>query len=121
MLPVLVGCAKDRVPNVKFNVAKVRVGWVWSVCALAWALPLLLLALLFCSFPHHAHARTHHQHQPSPRTTQQVLERVAPLVDNNVIQNTIKPCLNELAEDGDADVQYYARQALYACDNVQMQ
>jgi serine/threonine-protein phosphatase 2A regulatory subunit A len=72
MLPVLVGCAKDRVPNVKFNVAK-------------------------------------------------VLERVAPLVDNNVIQHTIKPCLNELAEDGDADVQFYARQALYACDNISMQ
>jgi len=30
MLPVLVQCAKDRVPNVKFNVAKVRRG----VCAL---------------------------------------------------------------------------------------
>lgn len=51
----------------------------------------------------------------------QVLERVAPLVDNNVIQTTIKPCLNELAEDPDADVQFYARQALYACDNIQMQ
>lgn len=71
MLPVLVGCGKDRVPNVKFNVAK-------------------------------------------------VLERVAPLVDNIVIQQTIKPCLAELAEDQDVDVQFYAKQALYACDNVQM-
>lgn len=51
----------------------------------------------------------------------QVLERVVPLVDNTVIQTTIKPCLNDLAEDSDVDVQFYARQALYACDNVQMQ
>jgi serine/threonine-protein phosphatase 2A regulatory subunit A len=72
MLPVLVSCAKDRVPNVKFNVAK-------------------------------------------------VLERVAPLVDHSVVTQTIKPCLTELSEDADADVQFYARQALYACDNIQMQ
>jgi serine/threonine-protein phosphatase 2A regulatory subunit A len=51
----------------------------------------------------------------------QVLERVVPLVDNSVIQATIKPCLTDLAEDTDVDVQFYARQALYACDNVQMQ
>lgn len=44
-----------------------------------------------------------------------------PLVDISVIQATIKPCLNDLAEDQDVDVQFYARQALYACDNVQMQ
>jgi hypothetical protein len=32
MLPVLVQCAKDRVPNVKFNVAKVKrccLEWLW--------------------------------------------------------------------------------------------
>lgn len=51
----------------------------------------------------------------------QVLERVVPLVDNSVIQATIKPCLADLAEDPDVDVQFYARQALFACDNVQMQ
>jgi serine/threonine-protein phosphatase 2A regulatory subunit A len=51
----------------------------------------------------------------------QVLERVVPLVDNSVIQATIKPCLTDLAEDPDVDVQFYARQALFACDNVQMQ
>jgi serine/threonine-protein phosphatase 2A regulatory subunit A len=50
-----------------------------------------------------------------------VLEKVAPLVDNSVIQQTIKPCLTELAEDPDVDVQFYAKQALYACDNIQMQ
>ncbi len=71
MLPVLVGCAKDRVPNVKFNVAK-------------------------------------------------VLERVAPLVDNSVVQQTIKPCLSELCDDPDADVQFFARQALHACDGMQV-
>ncbi len=53
--------------------------------------------------------------------TLQVLERVVPLVDNSVIQATIKPCLTDLAEDPDVDVQFYARQALNACDNVQMQ
>lgn len=71
MLPVLVGCAKDRVPNVKFNVAK-------------------------------------------------VLQRVAPLVDNSVVQQTIKPCLSELCEDADVDVQFFARQALHACDGMQV-
>jgi serine/threonine-protein phosphatase 2A regulatory subunit A len=71
MLPVVVGCSRDRVPNVKFNVAK-------------------------------------------------MLERIAPLVDSNVISSTVKPCLTELAEDADADVRFYARQALQACDNIAM-
>ncbi len=46
------------------------------------------------------------------------LERIAPLVDATVIDSTIKPCLQELGEDADTDVRFYARQALVACDNV---
>jgi serine/threonine-protein phosphatase 2A regulatory subunit A len=44
------------------------------------------------------------------------LERMAPLVDRGVVDSTIKPALRELTEDGDADVRFYAGQALYACD-----
>lgn len=71
MLPAIIMCAKDRVPNVKFNVAK-------------------------------------------------MLEKVVPLVDNAVIEQTIKPCLHELSDDPDMDVRFYARQALYTCDNSHM-
>lgn len=49
-----------------------------------------------------------------------ILERMAPLVDRNVIESSIRPCLLELSDDGDMDVRFYARQALYACDNVQI-
>lgn len=45
---------------------------------------------------------------------------MAPLVDRNVIESSIRPCLLELSDDGDMDVRFYARQALYACDNVQI-
>lgn len=66
MLPVVLAASKDRVPNVKFNVAK-------------------------------------------------ILQTVAPLVEPSVLEATVKPCLQELAEDGDTDVRYYARQALQVC------
>jgi serine/threonine-protein phosphatase 2A regulatory subunit A len=68
MLPVVIRCSSDRVPNVKFNVAK-------------------------------------------------MLERIVPLVDQSVINHTVKPCLTDLAEDPDVDVRFYARQALTACEN----
>lgn len=69
MLPVVVGCAKDKVPNIKFNVAK-------------------------------------------------MLEKLIPLVDASVVEHTIKPCLLELNEDPDADVRFFAKQALASGDMV---
>jgi serine/threonine-protein phosphatase 2A regulatory subunit A len=70
MLPAVIGCSKDRVPNVKFNVAK-------------------------------------------------MLEKIVPLVDQVVVDQTIRPCLAELTEDSDSDVRFYAKQAMYACDSMQ--
>lgn len=46
-----------------------------------------------------------------------MLERICPLVGRSVVETTIRPCLLELCEDGDMDVRFYARQALYACDH----
>jgi len=46
-----------------------------------------------------------------------MLEKMAPLVDRGVAEQQIKPALRQLAEDGDADVRYYASQALYGCDH----
>lgn len=45
-----------------------------------------------------------------------MLEKMAPLLDRSVVEGTVKPALRELAEDGDADVRFYAAQALYGCD-----
>lgn len=45
-----------------------------------------------------------------------MLEKITPLLERPVIEHSVKPCLAELCEDGDMDVRFYARQALYACD-----
>ncbi len=47
-----------------------------------------------------------------------MLERLIPLLDASVIEQTIKPTLMELNEDQDVDVRYFARQALASCDAV---
>jgi len=65
MLPLVLRMAKDRVPNIRFNVAK----------------------------------------------TIQVL---TPLLDATVIETRIKPVLNDLFEDTDRDVKFFAQQALQA-------
>ena len=62
------GCSKDRVPNIRFNVAK-------------------------------------------------LMEKVAPIVDGAVVEQTIRPCLRELSEDKDGDVRFYAQRALTVCDS----
>ena len=49
-----------------------------------------------------------------------MLEKMAPLLDRSAVDATIKPALRELAEDPDADVRFYAAQALYGCDNAPM-
>jgi len=69
LLPVVVNLSKDRVPNIKFNVAK-------------------------------------------------VLQSLIPIVDQSVVEKTIRPCLGELAEDPDVDVRYFANEALQATHSM---
>ncbi|GJN40261.1 hypothetical protein PR202_gb29450 [Eleusine coracana subsp. coracana] len=69
LLPVIINSSKDRVPNIKFNVAK-------------------------------------------------VLQSLIPILDQSVVEKTVKPCLVELSEDPDVDVRYFANQALQACDQM---
>ena len=45
-----------------------------------------------------------------------MMARIAPLLERQVIEAHVKPCLLELCEDGDIDVRFYAREALYACE-----
>ncbi|KAM1085387.1 hypothetical protein ACFX2B_011041 [Malus domestica] len=71
LLPVLINATKDRVPNIKFNVAK-------------------------------------------------VLQSLIPIVDQSVVEKTIRPSLVELSEDPDVDVRFFANQALQAIDHVMM-
>uniref|UniRef100_A0A803NCD1 Phosphatase PP2A regulatory subunit A/Splicing factor 3B subunit 1-like HEAT repeat domain-containing protein n=1 Tax=Chenopodium quinoa TaxID=63459 RepID=A0A803NCD1_CHEQI len=71
LLPVVVTASKDRVPNIKFNVAK-------------------------------------------------VLQSFIPIVDQSVVEKTIKPCLIELSEDPDVDVRFFATQALQLTDQAVM-
>jgi len=69
LLPVVINSSKDRVPNIKFNVAK-------------------------------------------------VLQSLIPILDQSVVEKTLRQCLVELSEDPDVDVRYYANQALQACDQM---
>jgi len=71
LLPVITSAAKDRVPNIKFNVAK-------------------------------------------------VLQSLISIVDQSVVEKTIRPSLVELAEDPDVDVRFFANQALQSIDQVMM-
>ncbi|CAI0552474.1 unnamed protein product [Linum tenue] len=69
LLPPVVNAAKDRVPNIKFNVAK-------------------------------------------------VLQSLIPIVDQSVVEKSIRPALVELSEDPDVDVRFFANEALHAIDNA---
>ena len=51
-------------------------------------------------------------------TVAKLLERLVPLVDAAIADQTIKPCLRALADDGDVDVQFFAQQALVSCEVV---
>lgn len=44
-----------------------------------------------------------------------MLQRLLSLVEPHVIEQQIKPCLQQLTEDSDVDVTYYAKAALAAC------
>lgn len=63
ILPVVTAYASDRVPNIRFNVAK-------------------------------------------------TLAAIAPLLDRPVVDTRVKSTLNELTNDADIDVKYFARVAL---------
>ncbi len=45
-----------------------------------------------------------------------MLAKIAPLLERQVIEHHVKPCLAELCEDADMDVRFYAREALFACE-----
>ncbi|CAN7050108.1 unnamed protein product [Brassica rapa subsp. trilocularis] len=68
-LPVVVEASKDRVPNIKFNVAK-------------------------------------------------LLQSLIPIVDQSVVDKTIRQCLVDLSEDPDVDVRYFANQALQSINGA---
>lgn len=51
-------------------------------------------------------------------TVAKLLERLVPLVDAAIADQTIKPCLQALADDADVDVQFFAQQALVSCEVV---
>lgn len=44
-----------------------------------------------------------------------MLQRLLSLVEPHVAEQQIKPCLQQLVEDSDMDVKYYAKVALAAC------
>lgn len=46
-----------------------------------------------------------------------LMEKVVPIVDGAVVQQTIRPCLLELTEDSDMDVRFYAKRAISVCDS----
>jgi serine/threonine-protein phosphatase 2A regulatory subunit A len=46
-----------------------------------------------------------------------MLERLMPVLDSAVVEATVRPVLAEQLEDPDADVRYFAQQALAAADN----
>lgn len=75
------------------------------------------LACRSCTKPH-LHPQTQDRVANIRFNAAKVLERLAPLADTLLIDQTFKPCLQELQDDADSDVRFFARQALSACDNV---
>jgi serine/threonine-protein phosphatase 2A regulatory subunit A len=43
------------------------------------------------------------------------LEKLIPALDATLVQNRVKPVLNEMKSDSDADVQYFSGQAMKKC------
>ena len=46
-----------------------------------------------------------------------MLERLVPVLDSAVVEQTVRPVLTEQLDDQDADVRFFARQALVAADS----
>ncbi len=52
-------------------------------------------------------------------TLAKTLETLAPkMLEGAVLAAQVRPCLEELSEDGDRDVQFYSRKALRVCDEL---
>ncbi len=100
--------------------------WVW-VCG-AWCLG--GRQARGSSTPTRSQPGTANRHPPTDRHPPKVpnvkfnvarmLERMAPLTGRAVVEQQIKPALRELSEDADADVRFYAAQALYGVDQDAM-
>ncbi|KAK6790657.1 hypothetical protein RDI58_009738 [Solanum bulbocastanum] len=96
LLPVVITAAKDRVPNIKFNVAKVLQSFIPVVDQSVRT----LIYLLFLDW---------------------LLGLVEITIElTYVAEKTIRSSLVELAEDPDVDVHFYASQALQSIDDVML-
>lgn len=94
-----------RVPNIKFNVAKVLQSLV----------PILDQSVSSSSYSAHM----------LPTFSKKAVHLyfswywgISSVLTPQVVEKTVKPCLVELSEDPDVDVRYYANQALQACDQM---
>ncbi|KAG5608220.1 hypothetical protein H5410_019501 [Solanum commersonii] len=95
LLPVVITAAKDRVPNVKFNVAKV----LQSLIPVVDQSVRTLIYLLFLDW------------------LLGLVEITIELTYVVAAEKTIRSSLVELAEDPDVDVRFYASQALQSIDD----
>lgn len=100
---LILQCTHFRVPNIKFNVAKVLQSLIpivdQSVCTAIFAMTGFTVS-----------------------STSLYLNNFMDYIFHvlQVAEKTIRPCLVELAEDPDVDVRHFATQALQSIDNVMM-
>lgn len=94
----------NRVPNIKFNVAKV----------LQLLIPIVDQSVS-SSFTRLCYSMPIFDPSGALRFHLTLLKSLL-----QVVEKTIRPCLVELGEDPDVDVRYFAGQALQACDQVMM-
>lgn len=90
-----------RVPNIKFNVAKV----------LQSLIPIVDHSVSFFLHKFGPIVRGQNGQQKSDRDD---------LCNLQVVESTIKPCLVDLSEDPDVDVRYFANQAIQALNHDMM-
>ncbi|CAI7835936.1 unnamed protein product, partial [Closterium sp. NIES-54] len=110
MLPIVLNAAKDRVPNIRFNVAKMLQSFITIVepsvsSKDSHAIVNLAFDLRFIVFlsPHFPLGLT-------------CLSPCLPVPQ--IVEQSIRPALFELNEDPDPDVRFFANQALQACDQL---
>lgn len=90
-----------RVPNIKFNVAKV----LESIFPIVdQSVSIILVFSILCSSLLDCLSST----------------LTANILAIQVVEKTIRPCLVELSEDPDVDVRFFSNQALQAIDHVMM-
>jgi serine/threonine-protein phosphatase 2A regulatory subunit A len=109
MLPVILNASKDKV-SAGEHLGHPSVDWETKRSFACQAHGLFLLS-------HPAGCQHPCPQVPNVKfNVAKMLEKVVPLLERSVIQQSVKPTLSELCEDGDMDVRFYARQALLACD-----